>query len=182
MTTPPALDELRERFEAATGSVRLIAFLSPTCGPCRYGQGVVRALFETLPEAALRGYIVWVPMLDSDSAETAGAEQASIKDPRIESWYDADRSLSRAWADMFGLHGYAWDVYAAYAPSDDWPDIASPRIWMHQLDFEPGVNRSDRLDTARLAAEITRLLDDDSVAPLALASAMHEAGARCASR
>ena len=62
------IEELRTRFNEAIGTVRVITFLSPTCGPCRYGQGVVRALFEEFPDERLTGFIVWVPMLPADNA------------------------------------------------------------------------------------------------------------------
>ena len=74
------IDELREAFNAAQGRVRLIAFLSPTCGPCRYGQGVVRALFEEFPDHNLAGFIIWVPMLPPDNVESAQFEQDAITD------------------------------------------------------------------------------------------------------
>lgn len=184
VTPSPILDDLRQRFNGATGSVRVIAFLSPTCGPCHYGQGVVRGLFEAYPEEQLRGFIVWVPMLEADSAESATAEQANIHDSRIDHWFDANKSAARAWSAIMGLHGPAWDVYAVHGRDDQWTEDAapSPRIWMHQLDFDPGVKAADRLDTQRLAREWLELLGREPSGADALARSLHERGVAVASR
>ncbi len=41
---------------------------------CRYGQGVVRALFEEFDDENLKGITVWLPIMGGDSAETASVE------------------------------------------------------------------------------------------------------------
>jgi hypothetical protein len=158
------IEELRARFNEAAGSVRLISFLSPTWGACRYGQGLVRALFEEFPDKNLAGFIVWVPMLPEDSPARAAAEQSAITDPRLRCWYDADRDAANTWSALIGLPVTTWDVYAVYDEAVTWLDgqpLPPPRIWMHQLDETAATQGKDRLDPVRLAGEWLRLLGED---------------------
>ena len=120
------IEQLRARFNEATGAIRVIAFLSPTCGWCRYGQGVVRALFEEFPDRELAGFIVWVPMLPTDNADTAKFEQDRITDPRLACWFDADKAAANAWSSFIGLPTTTWDVYAVYDGEASWDDAAAP--------------------------------------------------------
>jgi hypothetical protein len=161
MTT--SIEQLRTRFNEASGSVRVIAFLSPTCGPCRYGQGVVRALFEEFPDEKLAGFIIWVPMLPTDSADTARFEPDTITDPRLRCWFDADKAAANAWSSFIGLPVTAWDVYAIYEEAAAWSNAAPPppRIWMHQLNATPATDPVDRLEPKKLARECHRLLGDE---------------------
>lgn len=157
----PIIEQLRKLFNRDVGSTRVISFLSPTCGPCRYGQGVVRALFEEFQKEKLAGYIVWVPMLPRDNLESALFEQSAIADPRLQFWLDNDKAAANAWSTFIGLPSTTWDVYAIYDTAARWPGEAappSPRIWMHQLDGSPATRPEDRLDPVRLAREWLALI------------------------
>jgi hypothetical protein len=81
-----------------------------------------------------------------------------------------------------GLSGDAWDVYAVYGPQDTWDLIGSPRVWMHQLDFEPGTRPEDRLDTRRLASEVLSLLRADPAAAADLGASLHRRGVEVSAR
>ena len=69
-----SVEVLREHFNAAGDSVRVVALVSPTCFVCQYGAGVVRATFELTPAPALRGFAVWVPMMSVDDLAEAERE------------------------------------------------------------------------------------------------------------
>src|SRR5262245_26513463 len=126
------IDEIRSLFNQASGCVRLITFLSPTCGPCRYGQGIVRGLFEESPAQRLAGFVVRVPMLSGDNADSAMVEQLPIADSRLHFWYDADKAAADTWSSFIGLAATTWDVYAVYDADAVWPEGGPPpppRIW-----------------------------------------------------
>jgi hypothetical protein len=171
--------QLRTRFNEAAGSVRAIAFLSPTCGPCRYGQGVVRALFDEFPDEDLAGFIVWVPMLPTDNAATAKFEQDTITDPRLECWFDADKAAANTWSSFIGLPATTWDVYAIYDAGATWDDEAappSPNIWMHQLPPTPATRLADRLDPVRLSREWLGLIGEEAGESAELAAKLQKKG------
>lgn len=173
------IEELRTRFNGATGCIRVIAFLSPTCGPCRYGQGVVRALFEEFPDEKLAGFIIWVPMLPADNAETAKFEQDTITDPRLQCWFDADKAAANTWSSFIGLPATTWDVYAVYERGVIWEDGApapAPRIWMHQLNPTPATQPADRLDAVKLARDWLELIGGDVGQSAELAAGLHAKG------
>jgi hypothetical protein len=173
------IEEMRTRFNDTKGSVRVIAFLSPTCGPCRYGQGVVRALFEEFPDQKLVGFIVWVPMLPTDKADTAQLEQDTITDPRLRCWFDADKAAANAWSSFIGLPTTTWDVYAIYDAGAAWDDGAPPpppNIWMHQLPPTPATQLADRLDPVRLASDWLGLIGEEAGQSAELALKLHAKG------
>lgn len=179
------IEQIRARFNEAAGSLRVITFLSPTCGPCRYGQGIVRALFEQFPDRKLAGYVVWVPMLTGDNARSAMREQSAVSDPRLHFWFDRDRAAARAWSSFIALPTPTWDVYAIHDELARWDDAAhppAPRIWMHQLNDTSATRETDRLDVARLAREWLRLLGDDPTREVELAATLHAKGQSVAAR
>lgn len=182
---PEIIEELRTAFNDAVGSVRVISFLSPTCGPCRYGQGVVRALFEQFSDEQLAGYVIWVPMLQGDNFDSAQVEQHAIVDPRLHCWFDGDKEAANAWSSFIGLPSTTWDVYAIYDASARWADREAPptrRIWMHQLNTTPATKRVDRLDATRLARSWLELLGKDGGRVDELAAALHASGQAVSAR
>src|ERR1700730_7775069 len=69
-------ETFRRDFNRAGNRVRVVALLSPTCGACQHGQRVVQAVFAKFSgDERLRGFVVWLPMLSTDS-EKAAANQA----------------------------------------------------------------------------------------------------------
>jgi hypothetical protein len=181
---PAAIKELRVRFNADAGAVRLITFLSPTCSYCRYGQGIVRASFEAFPDERLRGYVIWVPMLPTDNAEAAKAEEGLFPDERITHWYDAHKAAADAWSSFVGLTTTTWDVYALYDASATWEQGVPPPpvVWMHQLPPTPATREEDRLNPQRLASSWLRLLNRPPDTADILARRLTEAAAACANR
>ena len=173
------IQDVRTRFNEAIGSIRVITFLSPTCGPCRYGQGLVRGLFEEFPDKKLAGYLIWVPMLPADSLDSAMAEQNAIIDSRLHFWFDDDKSAANTWSSFIDLPTTSWDVYAVYDARVAWADGAPPpvpRIWMHQLNATPATKPEDRLDPNKLAREWLLLLEKPIDSDPQLAVRLHAKG------
>lgn len=177
--TQPIIEQVRASFSHDAGKKRIIAFLSPTCGPCRYGQGVVRALFEEFPAENMAGYVIWVPMLADDNTESAQVEQQRITDPRIRFWFDADKAAANAWSEFIGYPSTTWDVYAVHDETALWADGSpppEPRIWMHQLNPTPATKLEDRLDAARLAHEWLTMIGDSHLQASELSQRLHAKG------
>lgn len=154
-------DELRAEFNHASDRVRVVALLSPTCGFCQKGQRVVQSVFSKHPnDARLRGFVVWLPMLPSDSKEAAGAQAASFVDGRLAQQWDGDRASGNLLARTLGLKGSAWDVYLLYAPGVKWtgeqPPV--PTFWMHQLREETGADQRVCLNPAVFEGKVGELL------------------------
>ena len=153
--------QLREEFNRASDDVRVVALLSPTCGICQKGQRVVQSVFSKYPnDSRLRGFVVWLPMLPSDSKEAAGAQAASFVDPRVVQQWDADRASGNLMAKTLALKGSAWDVYLLYAPGVKWTgdEPPAPTFWMHQLRAEDGADQRACLNPSVFLGKVANLL------------------------
>lgn len=153
--------QLRDEFNRASERVRVVALLSPTCGICQKGQRVVQSVFSRHPnDARLRGFVVWLPMLPSDSREAAGAQAARFVDQRLMQEWDGDRASGNLMAKTLALKGSAWDVYLLYAPGVKWTgeQPPPPTFWMHQLRAEDGADQRACLNPAVFAGKVAALL------------------------
>jgi len=120
-------------------------------------------LLAAIPDAALRVYFAWTPMLPADNEAAAKLASSPIVDGRAGLFWDPRRYLARELGTALGITaeesipmargaGAAWDVYLAYGRGDN--DIRVPRFWMHQL----AVTHAPRLDTSEWRLGIERLL------------------------
>ena len=155
------LDALRTAFNNASNQVRVVSLLSPTCGECQKGQRVVQSVFTKYPnDARLRGFVVWLPMLASDSESAAGAQAGSFVDARVAQQWDGERRSGKTVAKTLRLKGNAWDVYLLYAPGVTWTGEAppAPTFWMHQLRAETGADQRVCLNPAVFLGKVASLL------------------------
>src|ERR1700677_1631224 len=84
-----SVEDLRKQFNADRDNVRVVALLSPTCGMCRIGHRVVQVAFKKVDSHKLKGYVVWLPLLRSDSGASCNAEEeVAHPDDRISLWWN----------------------------------------------------------------------------------------------
>ncbi len=155
------LDALRTEFNNASDQVRVVALLSPTCGFCQKGQRVVESVFTKYPnDNRLRGFVVWLPMLASDSESAAGAQAGTFVDARVAQQWDGERMSGKVVAKTLNLRGNAWDVYMLYAPGVKWTGEAppAPTFWMHQLRAETGADQRVCLNPSVFLGKVANLL------------------------
>lgn len=115
-----------------------------------------------MPDAKLRVYIVWFPVINRMSPEAltglAGARTRRFPDARISHFVDLDTRLGERFAPVLELPAdqLAWDAFLLFEPGVEWGEAPpQPTFWMHQLDRGPPARR---LDATRLAAEVEKLL------------------------
>jgi hypothetical protein len=77
------------------------------------------------PNAKLKVFAVWIPMLAGDSR--AAWDSHVLDDPRVTEFWDGDRIAGTWFADrqLGGLGGpgsIVWDAYLAFAPSATWDE------------------------------------------------------------
>jgi hypothetical protein len=123
---------------------------------------VKRQVLSQAP-AALRTYVVWVPVLEDDDRVSAAAASGLLPD-EVEQFWDDGARLSRALGGLLAIppragealdHGLAWDVYLLYAPGK--LADAAPYLWMHQL-AQVGRAQAPRLDGKLLRSRLDELL------------------------
>lgn len=156
-----SVGRLKEEFNRASNTVRVLAILSPTCGPCQRGRGVVNEVFDRYSSDKLKGFVVWLPMKPKDNAQTAQLESDKLKDERISvRGWDGKRSIADLFAKPLKLRGTAWDVYLIYAPGIKWEGAEPPQptYWMHQLQ---AADQKLCLNPAALSNQVKRLLEGE---------------------
>ena len=158
--SPLDLRAMKDWFNGASDSVRVVSILSPTCGMCQSGHGVLKSVFAATDSKDLRGFIAWLPMLATDDAGSAEVQAASFRDARLAEAWDGPRAAGALFAKMLKLKGTAWDVYLLYPRGVRWEGDAprTPSFWMHQLQSEDGADQNLCLNPTRLRQETVALL------------------------
>jgi hypothetical protein len=107
-------------------------------------------------DAAVRVYLVWVPMLGAEERHVPEASRLA-SDSRVSQYWDGANSLGEAYRSVLGLSGPAWDVYLLFGPLQKWDEGTPPKpvFWMHQLH---DVTQAPTLDAPVFAHEADRLI------------------------
>ena len=121
---------------------------------------VQEQVLDPLRTAALKVFVVWAPVLKTDTREAAAQATRLIPDLRARHYWDSELCLGRRFADVVPLPRkgrLAWDVYFGNGADAQWKEAPPmPAAWMHQLSR----GRDPRLlDGAKLRAEIQTLLE-----------------------
>ncbi len=104
--------QFRDRFNQESDCVRLLTIFSPTCLLCQYGQGVIRELYENIDAKMLKGFSIWLPVMDGDNLVSADEEQsAKFAVDRVEHIWDPEETFGNLFAKALNLKGIAWDMY-----------------------------------------------------------------------
>ena len=107
-------------------------------------------------------FAVWMPVLESDSAEAGRKAEPLLPDPRVIHYWDSDNSIGKLYGRQLTLprgRQLAWDIYLVFAPGVRWDDEPPvPTAWMHQL------GRDERsLEGGKLRAKILESLGIEDV-------------------
>lgn len=154
------LQELKDRFNQASSSVRVLTIFSSTCLECQYGQAVVRELFKEIDTKTLQGFFNMASYHEwghrgicaGAVGDHTGRSRRAHLGSRTTSWGAFRRVLK--------LKGRAWDVYLLYAPGVVWStdEAPAPTFWMHQLPPVAGADGKLLLNPGRFSHELLNLL------------------------
>jgi copper chaperone CopZ len=153
---PLGTGELRNWFNALSGSVRVVSLLSPTCPVCQSGHSVLKTVFSKTGSADLKAFLVWLPMEPGDDPPAARRQATTFQDPRLTEGWDPDRKMGDLFARTLALRGAAWDVYLVYDRGVRWEgsEPPPPSFWMHQLEEAVGADPKLSLDPNRFSSEV----------------------------
>ena len=77
-------------------------------------------ILERYPDAELRVYVVWLPVLAQDSRFEV---DDLVVDPRATHYWDNDQVVSDSLSEAFGSgEGVVWDAFFAFGPEATWDD------------------------------------------------------------
>ena len=102
----------------------------------------MQTIFEETRSERLAGAIVWTPMLQTDSIDTAIQWELNFSDARLKQLWDTERLFGSLMSQTLNLRiATAWDVYLLYLPDHPWDKELppAPEFWMHQQDEEAGL-------------------------------------------
>ena len=134
---------------------------------CLRGVAAVKSeVLDRVHSADLRVYLVWLPMLGSDTRDAALHSATLVPDGRSSHYWDSDMSLARSLGEALRIPprkqgaagtGAAWDVYLAYPRGVTWTTAPPSTFWMHQL-RQVTDGRAPQLDGAALRSHVEALL------------------------
>ncbi|MCI0353974.1 MAG: hypothetical protein L0099_02890 [Acidobacteria bacterium] len=172
VTSAPAytvLDEtgsqLREDFNRAKGSVRVLFVVDPICPGCLRGlDDVNQALLAKTDDPRLQTFVVHVPVLGAKAKDVAPASKL-LDNAHVHHYWNPSGAFGRELAEAAGLKRgdelvYAWDVWLIYGPETIWDGAQPPRPrrLMHQLRALQDSPEFPRLDGEAFAQEVHRLM------------------------
>jgi len=150
--------ELKARFDQDQGKVRLLLLLSPTCSTCQVSARIVqRYVLERIADDRLRVYVVWAPVDEGDSEETATLATRLVPDPRAAHFWAGNLALPEAYKVLLGTtRSVAYDVFLLFPAGAVWREPApAPLSSMHnRLDLPP----ARKLNGPGLAREVEQTL------------------------
>ena len=142
-TTISASDDaaLRDAFNRARGSVRLIFLVDPVCPTCLRGiKDLDTALLS--PEAAnalLQTFVVHTPVLGATEADSRNT-CTLIHNEHVAHYWDPGQEMGTVFGKAESMKKgdqaiYAWDVWLVYGPEARWTGAEPPKadFRMHQL-------------------------------------------------
>jgi hypothetical protein len=158
--------QLREDFNKAKGSVRLIFVVDPICPGCLRGlDDVDVSLLRKTSDPRIQTFVVHVPALGAEAKDVARSFKL-LHNAHVRHYWNESGAfgglISKA-VDLRANDGewvYAWDVWLVYGPEAMWEGAAppQPKLLMQQLYALRDSKRFPRLDSDILAQQVRALL------------------------
>jgi hypothetical protein len=162
--------QLREDFNAAKGSVRLLFVVDPICPGCLRGlDDMNKSLLSKTDDPRLQTFVVHVPVLTpAPDAEDVPEAATLLHNEHVQHYWNPSGSFGWELAAAAGLKDgdetvYAWDVWLIYGPDVTWDETnpPQPHRLMHQLRQLAG-SEFPPLDSEAFAKEVQQLLASDA--------------------
>lgn len=150
---------LRDVFNADVGKVRLLMYVSPTCGGCLRGaKQTQQQVLAALGQPSLRIYVVWAPKNGGREQDVA-AVTGLVTDPRAAQYWDAQRAVTDAYDRMLTLTGPCAGIFMLYGPQVRWQGATPPEPTYLEDEHAEEFNRPHpQFDGSRLATKARELL------------------------
>lgn len=106
-------------------------------------------------------HVVWLPVLRSDTPETASEASADLAPAPLRAWWLSNNNPAEAFAPAIGLqrNHLAWDIVLVYGPDARWEGSTppTPAAWWHQLGGEDPTRKMGPDLEARLLEAVNGL-------------------------
>ncbi len=159
-TLDRAAEPLKTQFNGAHGKVRLVMYVSPTCGGCLRGAKQIqeRVLAEIGGEH-LVAYVVWAPKNGARQRDVARVT-GIITDPRATQYWDDHGVVARANDEMLTLAGPCAGIFMLYGPNAQWDGAVPPEpAYLEDAHAREFDRPHPQLDADRFAARVRAVVD-----------------------
>ena len=145
-------------FNSSSDAIRIISILSPTGVS---GLEFTEQVFKRCDSKRLRGFVIFLPVLESDTMEATEKIAKGTTEERISVGWDQEKILGNLFSRVLKLKSTAFEVYLLYSPRIVWDmiDPPAPTFWMHQLGGDSGADQNLFLDPNRFIDEVKLLID-----------------------
>jgi len=121
-----AAQPLKDAFNADAGHVRLLMYVSPTCGECLLGaRQLQHHVLAAVGDSSLRVYVVWAPK-NGGRQQDVGRVTQIVTDARAAQYWDGHRVLTDAYDRMLALSGPCAGIFMLYGRQARWEGAAPP--------------------------------------------------------
>ena len=158
--------QLREEFNAAKGSVRVLFVVDPICPGCLRGlDDMNKDLLSKTNDPHLQTFVVHVPrMTPPPKAKDVPEAATLLHNDHVRHYWNPSGSFGEELSQALGLKVdgedvYAWDVWLVYGTDAVWDGTSPPKpeYFMHQL-WALGVTDLPRFDSKVFAQRAHQLL------------------------
>ena len=147
-------------FDAAEHKVRLVMYVSPTCGGCLLGaREMQEEVLEKIDSERLEAFVVWGP---KNGAREEHVDRVTnlVTDSRARQYWDEHAAVAAPYDALFDLAGPCAGVFALYGPGTTWSGEAPPQavIWQDAHADQRGREANPPLDAEKMAQRVRALI------------------------
>jgi hypothetical protein len=106
-----------------------------------------------MPDARLRVFVLWAPLLQYDSRSRASEASGYLPDTRAQHFWDLWNFSTKLYSSKlrFPPNEMAWDIFIFYKPHLAWGAIPpEPTVWMQNRGLDFGTPYTKELLTEEL--------------------------------
>ena len=119
-------EPLRSAFNADAGKVRLLMYVSPTCGGCLRGASAIQKEFLSEDgDSRLAVYVMWAPR---NGARESHVDRVTrlVTDERAAHYWDAHDAVGAPIDAAMELVGPCAGIFMLYGPEASWDGLEAP--------------------------------------------------------
>ncbi len=157
------LSDFKSDFNADNGKLRLVMYVSPTCGGCLLGaKETQKSVLATIDSPELAAYVIWAPK-NGGREKHVNRVLDLVTDARATQYWDGEGSAVNAYDAMFGIEGRPCaGVFMLYRADSVWDGNSPPTpeyfVDAHAREFSR--TAGPQFDGSRLAKRARQMLDE----------------------
>ncbi len=157
------LSDFKSDFNADNGKLRLVMYVSPTCGGCLLGaKETQKTVLAAIDSPELAAYVIWAPK-NGGREKHVNRVLDLVTDSRASQYWDGEGSAVAAYDAMFGIEGRPCaGVFMLYPADAVWEDQSPPMpdyfVDAHAREFSRTAGQ--QYDGRQLAERTREMLSD----------------------